>query len=123
MNAIDLTEEMELSRWKVPAWMKLCFYVALGALTWQGAKLTYAEVTKMITKAKYSYVSGVVADELDGKSFRLSPDLRDNKLHQYGDLTPPQMSMAIWTLSHELSQCESLRATVHDMTTGIEIVR
>lgn len=123
MNTMELTEEMEVRpRRAVPAWLKLIAYTGLGALTWQGAMLTYEQAVKTLTQAKYAYISGVISDELDGKSFRLTPDLRDNKRHQFGDLTPAQMSMAIYTLSSELYQCESLRSEINSMTTGITTV-
>lgn len=123
MSTMELTEEMEVKRWSVPAWAKVGLYIALGALTYKGLIITYDEVKKATIKAKYSYISGVIADELDGKSFRLSPDLRDNKRHQFGDLTPAEMSMAIYTLSIELYQCESLRSEINSLTTGIETIR
>lgn len=134
MNTIELTREVadtydskslgkrKTLHSKIPAWFKTLIYIGLGALTYQGALITYEQTKKALIQAKYSYISGVIAEELDGKSFKLSTDIRDNKKHQFGDLTPAEMSMAIWALSGELSQCESLRSTVHDLTTGISVV-
>lgn len=123
-QVIELTNEAEsFKRRAIPAWLKVVAYTVLGAATYKGLIVTYEEARKALIKAKYSYISGVIADELDGKSFRLTPDLRDNKRHQFGDLTPAEMSMAIYTLSSELYQCESLRSKINSMTTGIETVR
>lgn len=123
-QVIELTNEAEsFKRRAIPAWLKVVLYTVLGAATYKGLIVTYDEARKALGKAKYSYISGVIADELDGKSFRLTPDLRDNKRHQFGDLTPAEMSMAIYTLSSELYQCESLRSEINSMTTGIETVR
>ena len=122
-HAMELTEEMEVRpRRAVPAWLKVVAYTVLGAATYKGLIVTYEEARKAVIQAKYAYISGVISDELDGKSFRLTPDLRDNKRHQFGDLTPAQMSMAIYTLSSELYQCESLRSEINSMTTGITTV-
>jgi hypothetical protein len=123
MNTIELTDEIEVKRWSVPAWMKLALYISLGAATYQGLLVTYEQAKEAFIKAKYSYISSVISEELDGKSFKTSTDMRDNKKHQFGDMTGAQMSMAIWTLSNELSQCESLRATINEMTVGIQVVR
>lgn len=122
MNSIELTENMEVSKWRVPAWVKLGFYVALGALTWQGAKITWDELGKVWTKVKYGYVSDIVASELDGKSFRLDPDMRNNKRIAISDMNPAQLTMALWTLDRELSDCQSTISTVNGLTTGIDVI-
>lgn len=123
MNTIECTEEMEVSRWYVPAWVKLALYVALGALTWKGLIITYEEAKKALIQAKYSYVSSVVGNELDGKSFSLTTDMRDNKKHQFGDLSPAQMSMALWAMTIQLEQCNGLLSDINSMSNNITVVK
>lgn len=123
-HAMELTEEMEVRpRRAVPAWLKLIAYTGLGALTWQGAMLTYEQAVKTLTQAKYAYISGVISDELDGKGFKLSPDLRKNEKAVYEEMHDGQLRMALWTLSVELGQCESTLSAVNEISNNIQTVR
>lgn len=133
MNTMELTEDMEIGRKpgqkirgfspSVPAWMKLALYIGLGAATYQGLLVTYDQAKKALIQAKYAYISGVIAEELDGKSFKTSTDLRDNKKHQFGDLSPAQMSMAIFALSNDLYQCQALLSDINSLSNNIQTVR
>lgn len=123
-KTMNLTEEMEVrSRRAIPAWLKLIAYTGLGALTWQGAMLTYEQAVKTLTQAKYAYISGVISDELDGKGFKLSPDLRKNDKAVYEDMHDGQLRMALWTLSIELQQCQGLLSDINSLSNNIQVVR
>lgn len=124
-NAIELTDEITdtCNSSKSSQFLRLVLYIALGAITWKGLILTYDQTVKMLTKAKYSYILSVIGKELEGKSFSLTTDMRDNKKHQYGDLTPPEMSMALWALSIQLEQCNGTLSDINSMSNNITVAR
>lgn len=123
-HAMELTEEMEVRpRRAIPAWLKVVAYTVLGAATYKGLIVTYEEARKAVIQAKYAYISGVISDELDGKGFKLSPDLRKNEKAVYEEMHDGQLRMALWTLSVELGQCESTLSTINEISNNIQTVR
>ena len=122
MNAIELTEEMTDRKWQVPAWLRVIFYMAMGYMAVKGSIFTGYQVYQAYLRVKYWYVSDVVATELDGKSFRLDPDMRNNKRVAISDMNQAQLTMALWTLDRELSESRSAMSTVNGLTTGIDVI-
>lgn len=122
MNTMELTEDMEVkSRRQVPAWVKLGFYVAAGALTWQGACISYEQAKKAVIRAKYTLVAEVVSESLDGK--KVWVDNKTNKQGLLSDMTPAQMKMAIYATTLRLESCEATMQTINNMSLNIEVIK
>ena len=68
MNTMELTEEMEVKPWAAPAWLKVGFYTALGAMTYQGGLVAYDAASKAYTSLKYRMVVSVIEEELKKQS-------------------------------------------------------